>query len=108
MGQLSREAEARNFARFWMWLSDLRRLCQNQDRTFTAYCFWAQAEDGAMNRAVATPVDDGPMMTTLADFRRQSLFGVAIHLDDLAKEQIQTDGLLGLKQLGGVSRLSMA
>ncbi len=97
-GELSREAEARNFARFWTWLSDLRRLCQNQDRTFTAYCFWAQAEDGAMNRAVATPVDDGPTMHDLADFRRQSP-SAWIDLHDLAKEQIQTEGPLGLKQL---------
>jgi len=26
---------------------------------FRAYCFWAQAEDGAMNRAVATAVEGG-------------------------------------------------
>ena len=39
-----------------------------EGRSFAAYCFWAQAEDGAMNRAVATPVDGGP---TLEDLDRR-------------------------------------
>jgi predicted RecB family nuclease len=97
-GELSREAEARNFAVFWTWLSELQRLTHDQGRTFAAYCFWAQAEDGAMNRAVATPVAGGPTMHDLVAFRQQSP-AVWIDLHDLAKEQIQTEGPLGLKQL---------
>jgi predicted RecB family nuclease len=97
-GELSLESEARNFARFWTWLSELRRRCHDQGRSFAAYCFWAQAEDGAMNRAVATPVEGGPTMADLAVFRQQSP-PVWIDLHDLAKEQIQTEGPLGLKQL---------
>jgi len=97
-GELSRETEARNFANFWTWLTDLRRLCRSEGRTFAAYCFWAQAEDGAMNRAVASPVDGGPTVRDLDDFRQQSP-SVWIDLHELAKEQIQTEGPLGLKQL---------
>ena len=97
-GELSRETEARNFANFWTWLGDLRRLCRSEGRTFAAYCFWAQAEDGAMNRAVAAPVDGGPTVRDLDDFRQQSP-SEWIDLHELAKEQIQTEGPLGLKQL---------
>jgi predicted RecB family nuclease len=97
-GDLTREAEARNFATFWTWLSELRRICSTRDRTFAAYCFWAQAEDGAMNRAVATSLEAGPTLQDLEEFRRLSP-PAWIDLHDLAKEQIQTEGQLGLKQL---------
>jgi predicted RecB family nuclease len=97
-GELTCEAEAQNFARFWTWLSDLRKLCRTQGRSFAAYCFWAQAEDGAMNRAVATPVNGGPTMHDLVEFRELSP-PAWIDLHDLAKVQIQTEGPLGLKQL---------
>lgn len=97
-GELSREAEAANFARFWTWLSDLRTLCAARGLSFAAYCFWAQAEDGAMNRAVAAPVLDGPTMADLAEFRQRSP-SAWIDLHELAKGQIQTEGPLGLKQL---------
>jgi predicted RecB family nuclease len=97
-GELTRETEAQNFAAFWNWLSDLRQRCDAQGRTFAAYCFWAQAEDGAMNRAVATPLDAGPTMTELTSFRQLSP-PAWIDLHELAKVQIQTEGPLGLKQL---------
>ncbi|MGD0853803.1 MAG: TM0106 family RecB-like putative nuclease [Acidimicrobiales bacterium] len=97
-GELTPEAEARNFATFWNWLSDLRERCHSQGRSFAAYCFWAQAEDGAMNRAVTTPVDGGPSMDDLTTFRLQSP-PAWIDLHELAKVQIQTEGPLGLKQL---------
>jgi predicted RecB family nuclease len=97
-GDLTPESEARNFAAFWSWLSDLRERCQRQHRTFAAYCFWAQAEDGAMNRAVATAIEGGPTMHDLATFRQLSP-PAWIDLHDLAKVQIQTEGPLGLKQL---------
>ena len=53
-----RQSEAAEvFDPFWTWLAPaLRRRCEEQGRTFAAYCFWAQAEDGAMNRAVRTPL----------------------------------------------------
>ena len=96
--ELTAQSEARNFAAFWGWLTNLREQCQTQGRTFAAYCFWAQAEDGAMNRAVATAIDGGPTVSDLDAFRQQSP-PAWIDLHDLAKDQIQTEGQLGLKQL---------
>ena len=101
-GELDTRAEATIFAAFWTWLSDLRARCDAADRSLAAYCFWAQAEDGAMNRAVATPLDDGPSRSDLEDFRRASPTQW-IDLHELAKHQIQTEGPLGLKQLAGAS-----
>lgn len=97
-GELTRDAEARNFAAFWTWLSDLRERCAVQGRSFAAYCFWAQAEDGAMNRAVEEPLAGGPTSADLNEFR-QLAPPAWIDLHDLAKGQIQTEGPLGLKQL---------
>ena len=97
-GELTRESEARNFAAFWTWLSDLRRTGEAQGRSFAAYCFWAQAEDGAMNRAVAEAIDGGPTQRELNEFRQESP-KVWLDLHEIAKEQIQTEGRLGLKQL---------
>jgi predicted RecB family nuclease len=97
-GELTAESESANFSQFWSWLSGVRRLCEEQGRTFAAYCFWAQAEDGAMNRAVSTPLEGGPTRVDLDRFRQTSP-REWIDLHDLAKEQIQTEGPLGLKQL---------
>ncbi len=97
-GELTSQSEAQNFARFWSWLSDVRDRCQQQGRSFAAYCFWAQAEDGAMNRAVITDLAGGPTMEDLEAFREHSP-RVWIDLHELAKVQIQTEGQLGLKQL---------
>jgi predicted RecB family nuclease len=97
-GALTADAEAANFAAFWSWLSGVRQLCAEQGRTFAAYCFWAQAEDGAMNRAVHTPLEGGPTAADLDAFR-QTTPPQWIDLHELAKSQIQTEGPLGLKQL---------
>jgi predicted RecB family nuclease len=96
--RLSREHEASLFAEFWTWFSALRQRCRDSGRTFAGYCFWAQAEDGAMNRAVATGATDGPTPSDLDAFRRASP-PEWIDLHELAKRQIQTEGPLGLKQL---------
>jgi len=69
------------------------------------YCFWAQAEDGAMNRAVQNPLPGGPTQSDLQSFRSQNP-PQWIDMHDIAKQQIQTEGPLGLKQLavaGGFS-----
>ncbi len=97
-GELSSDAEAQLFATFWLWFSDLRARCHEQGRSFAAYCFWAQAEDGAMNRAVETPVEGGPTNKDLEAFRRM-VPTEWIDIHDVAKAQIQTEGPLGLKQL---------
>lgn len=97
-GPLTREAESLNFKEFWTWLEAVRDACRDQGRTFAAYCFWAQAEDGAMNRAVTPPLDGGPTSDDLVAFRR-SVPAQWIDLHDVAKRQIQTEGPLGLKLL---------
>jgi predicted RecB family nuclease len=101
-GELNAESEARNFCAFWEWLTRLRHTCDAQGRSVAAYCFWAQAEDGAMNRAVATALDGGPTMGDLESFRHQTPPSW-IDLHDLAKDQIQTEGQLGLKQLASAA-----
>jgi len=101
-GDLTRDVESRIFRQFWSWLSELRRRCDGQNLTFAAYCFWAQAEDGAMNRAVATPAEDAATIEELNEFRRASP-PQWIDLHDYAKRQIQTEGPLGLKQLAGAA-----
>ncbi len=95
---LTPDAETRIFAEFWSWLSEVRDLCRVQGCTFSAYCFWAAAEDGAMNRAVANPTADAPPIDELLSFRRAEP-PAWIDLHELAKRQIQTEGPLGLKQL---------
>ena len=62
---LNHESEASIFQDFWNWLSELRAICEEQGRTFAAYCFWAQAEDGAMNRAVDPPVARRSRVSTI-------------------------------------------
>ena len=104
-GELTRGAETANFAVFWSWLSDIRRRCHDAGKTFAAYCFWAQAEDGAMNRAVETPLALGPRAIDLANFRTHSP-NEWFDLHDYAKRQIQTEGPLGLKQLAGAAGFS--
>ncbi|MFZ1062692.1 MAG: TM0106 family RecB-like putative nuclease [Acidimicrobiales bacterium] len=97
-GDLTPHAESEVFARFWKWFDELRRVCHEDGRSFAAYCFWAQAEDGAMNRAVATPVPGGPTHEDLDAFRSTQP-SEWIDLHEYAKRQIQTTGPLGLKQL---------
>ena len=101
-GELTARAEADLFARFWTWLQDVRRSCRDEGRSFAAYCFWAQAEDGAMNRATLSPLDGGPTRDDLDHFRR-AVPSEWIDLHELAKRQIQTTGPLGLKQLATMS-----
>jgi len=97
-GPLSHEAEAANFKEFWTWLEGVRAACREQGRSFAAYCFWAQAEDGAMNRAVNPPLEGGPTLDDLTAFRRGDP-AQWVDLHDVAKRQIQTEGPLGLKLL---------
>jgi predicted RecB family nuclease len=97
-GDLDHGAEAMIFKDFWSWFSSVRGACAQQGRTFAAYCFWAQAEDGAMNRAVSPPLEGGPTSEDLDAFRCSDP-PEWIDLHHEAKRQIQTEGPLGLKQL---------
>jgi len=94
----SEATEAEVFAEFWRWFSELRDTCAARSLTFAAYCFWAQAEDGAMNRAVAAPREGGPTLSDLDAFRTHSP-AQWIDLHEYAKAQLQTEGPLGLKVL---------
>lgn len=100
--ELTPRAEAELFARFWKWFEEVRQLCHREGRTFAAYCFWAQAEDGAMNRATVEPLETGPTREELDEFRHLRP-PEWIDLHEHAKRQIQTTGPLGLKQLASLS-----
>jgi len=104
-GDLNDESEAKIFADFWEWFQDIRRRCQEQGRSLTAYCFWAQAENGAMTRAVRTPLPGGPTMSDLEAFWTQTP-PEWIDLHEQAKNQIQTEGPLGLKLLATATGFS--
>lgn len=104
-GELTLAAESDNFAEFWSWLNDVRTRCHDAGKTFAAYCFWAQAEDGAMNRAVASPAASGPSASDLIEFRTHEPHEW-LDLHELAKRQIQTEGPLGLKQLARAAGFS--
>ena len=97
-GELTEDAESKIFQEFWEWFSDIREKCAKQGKTVAGYCFWAQAEDGAMNRAVENPLPGGPTSADLQSFRSQKP-SQWIDMHDIAKQQIQTEGPLGLKQL---------
>ena len=43
--QLPTDDEARSFARFWAWLSDVRARAAERGLTFRAYCYNALAEN---------------------------------------------------------------
>ena len=96
--RLDRASEAAIFRDFWHWLAQLRARCAEQGRTIAAYCFWAQAENAAMNRAVNPPLEGGPTAEDLAAFR-SSVPPEWLDLHELVKRQVQTEGPLGLKQL---------
>ncbi len=104
-GELTRESEARLFANFWRWFDDLRGRVAAAGLSFRAYCFWAQAEDGAMDRAVATGWPGAPRAEDLADFRAASP-SQWVDLHQLVREQIQTEGPRGLKALAGAAGFS--
>ncbi len=97
-------SEAMVFAQFWAWFQDLRRTVVAQGASFASYCFWAQAEDGAMNRAVANATSS-PQRAELDEFRARTP-SEWIDLHDVAKRQIQTDGPLGLKVLATTAGFS--
>ncbi len=97
-GELSREAEAANFAEFWKWLLNVRSSALERGLTFAAYCFWAHAENRAMDRAVSAPRPGGPTLHDLEAFRTGHP-SQWIDVHETVKSQVQTAGPLGLKQL---------
>jgi predicted RecB family nuclease len=97
-GDLTETAEQHVFLDFWQWLSTLRSHVEHLGFTFAAYCFWAQAENGAMDRALDSEDDSLPVKQQVAAFRNTQP-PVWIDLHEHAKRCIQTEGPLGLKHI---------
>ena len=96
--ELSPGVETGVFAEFWQWFEDVRSRARAAHATFAAYCFWAQAENGAMNRAITIDLPGLPSREDL-DLFRTALPTEWVDLHEVVKRQIQTDGPLGLKSL---------
>ncbi len=86
------------FAAFWRWLTDLRQRTATAGATWCAYCFWAYAEDSAMNRAASSSSPQAPDLAEIEAFR-STRPPVWVDVHALARSQIQTDGPTGLKAL---------
>jgi predicted RecB family nuclease len=93
---LDDEAEAEIFATFWSWLSELRSTVRAQGLSFRAYCFWRAAEESQMRRAAAIGGEGIPSGRQLERFFSSDEW---VDLHELAKDQLLTDGRLGLKVL---------
>lgn len=102
---LTPNVESEVFATFWTWFQSLRDACRHASASFAAYCFWAQAEDGAMNRAVAKNPGGSPSIVDIEQFR-SSQPRQWIDMHDVVKRQIQTEGPLGLKTLAASAGFS--
>ena len=95
-GELTTEAESRIFAEFWSWFDGLHQECNERGLTFAAYCFYEQAENGAMRRAVTLHPEATPPWDEVSNFLSSPKW---VDLHNVAKEYIQTEGPLGLKVL---------
>jgi len=100
---LSDEREADLFGEFWTWLMDLRKRVVAQGLSFRSYCFWHPAEEGQMRRAVAT---GGPGLPRERDLKAFFGSGQWIDLHQLCKEQLVTEGPLGLKAMATIAGFS--
>jgi predicted RecB family nuclease len=97
---LDEASEARVFRDFWRWFSQVEAATRSAGASFAAYCFWAQAEDSAMNRAVGRPLEGGPTRADLDAFRARARW---VDLHEVARRQIQTEGPAGLKVLASAA-----
>jgi len=95
-GELTDDAETAVFADFWAWLMKLRAAVRAQGKSFRAYCFWRAAEEGQMRRAVA---GGGAELPTTRELERFFASEEWVDLHQLAKDQLVTEGPLGLKAL---------
>jgi predicted RecB family nuclease len=95
-GPLTPEIERDVFVAFWDWFQGVRVLAERAQMSFAAYCFYENAENGSMRRAIAT----GGVRQGMA-FEVESFLGSSswIDLHKLCVDQIQSDGKMGLKQL---------
>ena len=95
-GELTSEAESKIFSAFWTWFQDLRAASNEQGLSVAAYCFYEQAENGAMRRAVTQHPELTVPWEEVSTFLASPQW---IDLHNVAKEFIQTEGPLGLKVL---------
>ena len=95
-GSLDEADEARIFGGFWDWLITLRTEVRRQGGTFRAYCFWRAAEEGQMRRAARIGGDGLPTERQLDRFFASDEW---VDLHEVVKDQIMTEGPLGLKVL---------
>ena len=96
--ELTFENEQRIFQEFWQWFMGLREITLSAGKTFAGYCFWEHAENSMMNRAVTPPLPEGPTMADLEEFRG-AIPKQWLDMHAYAKNQIQTAGQSGLKQM---------
>jgi predicted RecB family nuclease len=101
--ELTDEAEAEIFADFWTWLTQLRTAVRAKGRSFRAYCFWRAAEESQMKRAAEIGAESIPAVRELERFFRSSEW---VDLHELSKNQLLTEGPLGLKVLAGYAGFS--
>jgi predicted RecB family nuclease len=93
---LDEALEAAVFGDFWSWFSELRALVRAQGLSFRAYCFWRPAEETQMKRAAAV---GGAGLPSIRELERFFSSGEWVDLHQLAKDQLLTEGPLGLKPL---------
>jgi len=93
---LTPDVETSVFADFWSWFSGLQEFCRAQGLTFAAYCFYAQAENSSMRRAISNNPSQTPDAATVNQFLASTAW---VDLHEIAKSQLQTEGPLGLKVL---------
>lgn len=100
------EALGAAFARFWAWLSGLRRQAAAGGRSFAAYCWAAEAENRWLRQSAAAFGGrrfDGPGGPVTAPTRAEvdALLGSAqwVDLFRVTRTQLLAPGGLGLKQV---------
>jgi predicted RecB family nuclease len=100
---LDDQREAALFGQFWSWLTELRRRALAQKLSFRCYCFWHLAEEGQMRRAVRI---GGPGLPSERELEQFFASDQWVDLHQLCKEQLITEGPLGLKVMATMAGFS--
>jgi predicted RecB family nuclease len=91
---LSHRQEAEIFADFWSWLTTVKQAASEQGLSFKSYCFWRAAEEGQMRQAARI---GGPGLPSEGELRSFFSSEDWVDLHELCKDQLVTEGPLGLK-----------
>jgi len=97
---LTPDVEADLFANFWKWLTGIRAIADAAQLRVRVYCFWKPAEEGQMIRAATTGGEGIPSVRALRRFFASDEW---VDLHQLARDQLITEGPLGLKVLAGIA-----